>query len=197
MPVWMGWVAVAGLSLFLALYIGLAALIARRLAARLVPLALIFAGLFALAEIGRGLLFTGFAWNPMGAGWLQLPGVAQLAALVGANGLSALAVIAGGSLAALIAARGEAGRLPLILVFPLLLGIGLGVPRIQKPLPPPTGAKLLLGVVDVRAEPKTPWTVVCRPARLEALLGLSASPEEIAKVLLEVSQGCLGLHWSL
>ena len=144
MPVWMGWVAVAGLSLFLALYIGLAALIARRLAARLVPLALIFAGLFALAEIGRGLLFTGFAWNPMGVGWLQLPGVAQLAALVGANGLSALAVIAGGSLAALVAARGEAGRLPLILAFPLLLGIGLGVPRIQKPLPPPTGTKLLL-----------------------------------------------------
>ena len=44
------------------------------------------------------------------------------------------------------------------------------------------GAKLLAGVVDVRAEPKKPWKVVCRPARLEALLGLSAKPEEIAKV---------------
>ena len=44
------------------------------------------------------------------------------------------------------------------------------------------GAKLLMGVVDVRAAPKQPWNVVCRPARLEALLGLKATPEEIAQV---------------
>ena len=44
------------------------------------------------------------------------------------------------------------------------------------------GAKLLMGVVDVRSAPKQPRTVVCRPARLEALLGLAATPEEIAKV---------------
>ena len=43
------------------------------------------------------------------------------------------------------------------------------------------GAKLLLGVVDVRGEPKKPWTVACRPSRLEALLGLKASPEAIAQ----------------
>ena len=44
------------------------------------------------------------------------------------------------------------------------------------------GAKVLAGVVDVRGEPKKPWTVLCRPARLEALLGLKAAPEAIAKV---------------
>ena len=44
------------------------------------------------------------------------------------------------------------------------------------------GAKLLLGVVDVRAEPRRPWKVVCRPARLEILLGLQPKPEAIAKV---------------
>ncbi|HPT17458.1 MAG TPA: hypothetical protein PK388_09265, partial [Kiritimatiellia bacterium] len=44
------------------------------------------------------------------------------------------------------------------------------------------GAKLLMGAVDVRSEPKKPWKVVCRPARLEALLGIAAPPEEIAKV---------------
>ena len=42
------------------------------------------------------------------------------------------------------------------------------------------GAKLLTGVVDVRATPKPPRKVACRPARLAALLGLAASPEEIA-----------------
>lgn len=45
-----------------------------------------------------------------------------------------------------------------------------------------TGAKVLMGVVDVRAEPKKPWKVVCRPARLSALLGIAATPEEIATV---------------
>ena len=44
------------------------------------------------------------------------------------------------------------------------------------------GATLLKGSVDVRSEPKKPWKVVCRPARLEALLGIGATPEEIAGV---------------
>ena len=44
------------------------------------------------------------------------------------------------------------------------------------------GANLRAGVVDVRGEPKKPWRVVCRPARLQALLGLDPKPEEIAKV---------------
>ena len=43
------------------------------------------------------------------------------------------------------------------------------------------GATVLKGVVDVWPEPKTPWRVTCRPARLEALLGLSAAPETIAQ----------------
>jgi apolipoprotein N-acyltransferase len=99
-------------------------------------------------------LFSGFAWNPLGAGWLQLPGVAQLAALVGANGLSALAVLAGGSLAALLAGRGERGRGALVLLFPLLLLVGVGVPRVQAPLPADTGTRLLLVQPGTRIEDK-------------------------------------------
>ena len=57
-----------------------------------------------------------------------------------------------------------------------------GSRRAAKLLAELAGARLLLGVVDVRAEPKRPWTVVCRPARLEALLGLKAAPAAIAKV---------------
>lgn len=144
MPAFMGFVAVVGLSLFLALYPALAALAARWWTAQIVPLTLLFAALFAIAELLRGLLFSGFAWNPLGAAWLQSPGVAQLAAIVGANGLSALAVLAGGSLAALLAARGAAGRWPLALLFPALVLFGIMIPRLQRPLPPPPGPELLL-----------------------------------------------------
>ncbi len=144
MPAFMGVVAVFGLSLFLALYPAFAAAAARGLAARVVPLSLLFAGLFSATEILRGLLFSGFAWNPLGAAFLQLPGVAQLAAIVGTNGLSALAILAGGSLAALLAARGQPGRWPLALLFPALVLFGVAIPRLQQPLPPPPGPELLL-----------------------------------------------------
>ncbi|NLB66067.1 MAG: phenylalanine--tRNA ligase subunit beta [Lentisphaerae bacterium] len=43
-------------------------------------------------------------------------------------------------------------------------------------------AKLLAGVVDVRGEPRKPWTVTCRPRRLATLLGMAPTAEEIAKI---------------
>lgn len=184
MPGWMGWVAVAGLSLFLALYPALAALLARRAAARIVPLSLIFAGLFAIAEILRGLLFSGFAWNPLGVAWLQLGGVAQLGAVVGANGLSALAVLAGGSLAALVGARNEAGRLGLVLLFPLLLLVGLAVPRLQAPPPAATGPELLLvqtgtGIADKYREGGLERSLMAAIAQTRAALASGPPPAAV------------------
>ncbi|MFA7440274.1 MAG: apolipoprotein N-acyltransferase [Sphingomonadaceae bacterium] len=144
MPAAFGYLAVGALALLMALYPAAAALSARRTTSRLVPLTLIFAGFFMLMEIVRGILFTGFPWNPLGAPWLQLEGVAALAAIIGASGLSGLMVLAAGSLAALLAARGEQGRWLLVGVFPLLLFLALVVPRARPPLPAPAGPELLL-----------------------------------------------------
>ncbi len=97
MPAALGWVTVAGLSVFLALYVavpaGLAALASRPLA-RL----LLFIALWLPAEWLRGLLLTGFAWNPLGIIWLTAPGVQQWASAVGGLGLSALALLAAAAL---------------------------------------------------------------------------------------------------
>lgn len=101
MPQWMGWVAVAGLSLFLAIYPAFAIWAARRLTARPAPLTLLLAGLFTLTEMLRGTLFTGFAWNPAGALWLDVAPISGLAAYVGANGLSAVALLVAGGLVTL------------------------------------------------------------------------------------------------
>lgn len=98
MPVWVGWVAVVGLSMFLALYVMLAALAARLLAPVGVARLMVFAGAFMAAEWLRGWLLTGFAWNPLGAAWLPAPGVVQLAQFFGAQGLSGVMVLAGGAL---------------------------------------------------------------------------------------------------
>ncbi|MDR0994340.1 MAG: phenylalanine--tRNA ligase subunit beta [Verrucomicrobiota bacterium] len=51
------------------------------------------------------------------------------------------------------------------------------------------GATLYEGAVDVWPTPQAPWTVLCRPSRLEAVLGLSTTPEDIARVF-----GLLGLR---
>ncbi len=128
MPAWMGWLAVFALALFLALYPALAAFAAGRLAALggrpgLLPLALVLAGFWVWAEVLRGLLLTGFPWNPLGAALLGTGGLARLAAILGANGLSALVVLVAGALAAIACRLG--GRMrptgPLLLLAGLAL----------------------------------------------------------------------------
>lgn len=108
----LGWVAVIGLAMFLAFYTGAAALLARTLARTPPARLLMLAAAFMLCEWLRGWVLSGFAWNPLGAAWLgspeatglagaiwlAAPGPAQLAAFIGALGLSGLMMLAGGSL---------------------------------------------------------------------------------------------------
>ena len=98
MPPWLGWVAVVLLSFYLALFPALAAGLAWRIG-RHNPAALVLAlaGAWAISEYLRALLFTGFAWNPVGVtlvdSWWR-----GSSALVGTYGLSALTVLFGGAL---------------------------------------------------------------------------------------------------
>lgn len=98
MPAWLGWIAVVLLALYLAVYPALAAWgawVIRRWgepAARLAAPSYIlaFAGLWTLTEWLRSWVFTGFAWNPLGAIAI---GFAQPAQLIGTYGLSGLVVL--------------------------------------------------------------------------------------------------------
>lgn len=94
MPAELGWVAVIGLAMYLALFVALPAGLAARLATKPVARALWLVALWPLAETLRGTVLTGFAWNPAGAIWLETP-VAQLASVVGSTGLSLLALAVG------------------------------------------------------------------------------------------------------
>jgi apolipoprotein N-acyltransferase len=90
----LGWVTVVGLAMYLALFVALPAGLSARLAQKPVARALWLAALWPLAEWLRGTMLTGFAWNPLGAIWLETP-VAQLASVVGGIGLSLLALACG------------------------------------------------------------------------------------------------------
>lgn len=97
MPAFMGWVTVVLLSMFLAVYPGLAAALARAWPGGRLSRVFVFATTWMGTEWLRGHLLSGFAWNPLGAAWLTVGNVAAAAAWVGALGLSGLMVLAGGA----------------------------------------------------------------------------------------------------
>lgn len=124
MPEWMGLVAVVGLAAYLALFPALACVLAARLArGQPLALALLLPALFILAEIARGVVFTGFPWNPLGVALLPLPLVAGAAATLGTPGLSGLVLLAGTALALLLAP----GRRARALVPATLAGVAAGL----------------------------------------------------------------------
>ena len=98
MPAWLGWVAVLLLSLYLAIYPAMAAGLAWRFARdNRVGLTLVLAGSWAITEWLRGVMFTGFPWNPAAAALVPTP-LISISALTGTYGLSALLVLLGGAI---------------------------------------------------------------------------------------------------
>lgn len=98
MPAWLGWVAVALLSLYLAIFPAMAAGLAWRWARHdRTALVLVFAAAWIVTEWLRAGLFTGFAWNPVGVTMLST-GLAGTARWIGTYGLSGLAALLAGAL---------------------------------------------------------------------------------------------------
>jgi apolipoprotein N-acyltransferase len=100
MPPVLGYLAVVLLALYLAVYPALAMGLAWRFRRRVADFAfvLVAAAAWIVCEYLRGVLFTGYPWNPLGVIWLPLPGVAQLAAWVGTYAMGGLVILAAGAL---------------------------------------------------------------------------------------------------
>jgi len=109
MPHWFGYGAVGLLSLYLAVYPGMATLgawwLPQKLASRsgegsapsTLAFLLLFAACWLATEYLRAVVFTGFAWNPLGATLLPT-GIAISATFIGTYGLGALAILASGAI---------------------------------------------------------------------------------------------------
>jgi apolipoprotein N-acyltransferase len=98
MPAWLGWIAVVLLSFYLAVFPMFAAGLAWRIGRdRPVALVLALAGAWAVTEWLRAGLFTGFAWNPVGAALVDTLWLHSIR-LIGTYGLSAVTVLIGGAL---------------------------------------------------------------------------------------------------
>lgn len=134
MPAWLGWIAVVLLSLYLAVYPALAAVGAWAARARPWAALFAFAGCWIVSEWLRSWVFTGFAWNPLGAaalGGFARAGLAQVLPWTGTYALSGLVALLGGLWWIGFRQRIERPLLALALVAaPLAAGI---VPQAGKP----------------------------------------------------------------
>ncbi len=143
---WLVPIAVPILASALGVYVGLTCVAARLIAPRGWPRALALAGAWVMADLLRGVMFTGFPWNPIGSAW-AIPGTGALGqigdvmlqplAWVGAPGLT---------LATLVLAAaptfGWRGRTVSAVVF--AGWIGFGVVRLEQPMPAAPGVAIAL-----------------------------------------------------
>lgn len=100
MPPVLGYFAAVALALYLAVYPMAAAGIGWRARGRAPDAAfvLIFAAAWIATEYLRGVMFTGYAWDPLSVIWLPVIGVARVSAWVGTYALSGLTVVVAGAL---------------------------------------------------------------------------------------------------
>jgi apolipoprotein N-acyltransferase len=127
MPIWLGYIAVFGLALYLAVYPAMAAAgaywINHRTTKALVDsggddgkirptatlhLILAFAGLWIITEWLRSWVFTGYVWNPLSVVTLSVPYLSQPATALGAYGLSGLMLLAVGIILKFVTVRTSA-----------------------------------------------------------------------------------------
>ncbi len=102
MPAGLGWVAVVLLSLYLAVFPAAAGGLAWRWGRQQpIVFVLFFAAAWIVTEWLRATLFTGFAWNPLGAALIDTS-FAWSARWVGTYGLSAITLLVAGLLLLLI-----------------------------------------------------------------------------------------------
>lgn len=115
LPAWLAAAAVLLLSAFLSLYLAGAMALHARLAARTrLWLAPLFAALWLLAELARGLVFTGFPWAASGYAHVDGP-LAPLAPWVGVYGIGFVAAWLGAALGKLLSTGGRpSGWAPLL-----------------------------------------------------------------------------------
>lgn len=164
MPAWLGWIAVLGLSLYLAVWPALAAGLAWRFCrTNYATLVTGFAGAWIVTEWCRGWVFTGFPWNPLAAlalGSFERPGLASLAPWMGTYALSGLVVLlAGAWLIAVKRALADWRGVALVLVPLALFG---WFPGASRPIAGETGPAFTL------IQPLTTQAMLHDPAQYEA-----------------------------
>lgn len=195
MPHWLGYGAVVLLSVYLAVYPGLATLgtwwLGERLRARAerkgrgfamgkdrgaLVMPLLFAALWIATEYLRATLFTGFAWNPLGVTLLPT-GMAIAATAIGTYGLGALAILGGAAL--LLAVRRQFVPAAII-AGPLVLLTLLGLLS-PAPQTPPGAPRIRVVQPNIGQDEK--YSAELEQAHFQTLATLSGTPRPAPRLI--------------
>ena len=171
---WMAPFALLGMGLGLALFWAAAAALGHVLARGPAGRAVASAVALAAVELARGHVLTGFPWAQPGHVWLETP-VAQLAAVTGASGLTALTLLA----AALPAAAVARGLWPGMLAGAAGLALGMGAVwgAARLAVPAPVAERpVMLRLVQPNAPQHLKWRRDLVRVFFERQLDLTAAP---------------------
>lgn len=167
---WMIPVALPAMAGGLALFWGVALAVAKRVGLNGLAEPLVFATCWMVAEGLRSVVLTGFPWAQPGYSLVDVPPI-QLAAYMGINGVTFLALLVGTFLGAVLVGETTARR---IVFGTLALGIGggawaVGAARLAEPLSP-RAIPLWVGMVQPNVPQTQKWHPDLRDAQLADLL---------------------------
>ncbi|MDP1028253.1 apolipoprotein N-acyltransferase [Sphingomonas sp. KR1UV-12] len=181
MPPVLGYFAAVALALYLAVYPMAAAGIAWRFRGRAADAApdtayvLVFAAAWIATEYLRAVLFTGYAWDPLGVLWLPAIGVARVSTLVGTYALSGLTIVVAGSLLMLAKRR---WTLPAI-VLPVTALAALSALWTHAPAAAPDAPRVRVVQPNIGNEARTG----AGERSLQALIRLSGRPGPVPRLI--------------
>lgn len=172
---WMIPFAVLGLGGLLAVFAGIATLLAREIAPPGIARILALAAAWAFAEWLRTWVFTGFPWNLIATAWVGALPVAEFAALAGALGLGLLTV-AVAAMPATLVRPGRTGPVATAASLALLALVALwGWARLPAE-PAPTVPNLRLRLVQASIPQAEKWAPANRAQELIDHMTLTRSP---------------------
>ncbi|MDA0238646.1 MAG: apolipoprotein N-acyltransferase [Proteobacteria bacterium] len=175
---WMIPFALGGITGVLAIYSGLAVLLAYMTTLRTMPRILLFAIYWVGFEWIRGWAFTGFPWNLAGTVWTPVDSILQSASVIGVHGLGLLTILIV-TLPAVLGVREMSGRSRLAAVGAglALLAVlwGAGTMRLMNAQSGSVdGVRLRL--VQPNIAQKDKWVQTLRARHFQTLLRLSRQP---------------------
>ena len=170
---WMIPFAVGGSSAYLALYPGVAVLVTQVVCRRGPGRVLVLAAAWTAGEWARGVVLTGFPWNPMGNVWTEWVPMIQLAAVTGVFGVSLVTVAAAAAPAAL-ADRGRRRWVPMAVAAVALLASWAGGSVRLAAARTDVVPGVMLRLVQPNIAQTHKWRADLRQAQFAKLLKMSA-----------------------
>jgi apolipoprotein N-acyltransferase len=174
---WMIPFAVGGLGALMGLYVGAVAAVSRFARAGW-PRLLLFAAAWGGAEWLRGVLLTGFPWNPIGSAWSGVTPILQSVAVIGTYGLGVVTVAAAGAPVLFLQSRRQGAAATLAALALLAAIAAWGAWRVPTG-PAPVQPGILLRLVQGNIEQTLKWRPEMRAEHLARHLALSRAPSAV------------------